>query len=465
MLGYGVQQILACILQHYMHLQLPTPGWQPLAISLFTAVLVVMGAATPALFSLARITPLQILRQQSISRQNFSWLNNFSKPLSYKLPALLRLSLANILTNARNNLIQVLAFATVIAVALLLLIIRNDLLVTWQAQQTTNTPNYYVVNIAPENVASMQNILADNAIQTSEFYPLVRGLLIKINQQPVSMGPEENGKRTGIHRPLNLTWTARLPVDNKIRQGAWFSAADIGKPVLSIESSIAERLQVKLGDELTFMINMREINAKITSIRAVRWGDFKPNFYVIYPAGVIDNFPVTYMASFYVPEAKLKTMLALSRRFPEINLLNVTNMLNQAETILMLASFVIGYIWFFTLMISILLLLAVVLTSISMRNYQNNLMRILGASKAQILKVLGIEYFTLGCISGLAGAGLAIGLGKYVAKRFFQTSYPINWSVLVFGCLAGGLIMLCGGILGTRKSLSIAPIQLSRNLN
>lgn len=462
--GLLIQQVLAAVLNTYLNLQVPFPSLQPFLYGIGCALLLIIGIAMPRVVRLAKVAPMEILRKSSTVSANSSLRLRFN--ISHKVPALLRLSLNNISYNFSNNLIQVVAFTLVICVALILFVVRNDLLSTWHKQLPVNTPNYFAVNIPVEVIAEFKEHLHIHDIEANSFYPIVRGTLIRINQQPVNTGEdEEAGKRTGIHRPLNLTWTQTLPNDNQILKGTWFESQDVGNQVVSIEKEMADRLDIVLGDELTFLINTKEVAANVTSIRSVNWDSFQPNFYVIYPDNLINQFPATYMTSFYVSGEQERELLEIVHKFPQINLLSVSAMLDQANIIMSLLVLVISFIWFFTLLVGILLLLAVILASIKLRNYQNNLMRIFGASKHQVRSILILEYVILGSVAGLLGACIAIGVAKYVGYRYFSLQYDIHWWILIVGGLIGAVVMLVGGLLGSYKSLQTAPIQLTRDLS
>lgn len=118
------------------------------------------------------------------------------------------------------------------------------------------------------------------------------------------------------------------------------------------------------------------------------------------------------------------------------------------------------------MLISILLLFAIVAVSMPMRNYQNNLMRVFGASIAQLKRILVIEFILLGLVAGVIGAAGSLAIAYYVASKIFQISYSLNWMVILIGGLIGiAGIMLVGGLLGTRSALKTAPIQLLRNMH
>lgn len=460
-IGFAIQRIIAAVLLKYMNLELPIPGMLPMWLGILCAMLLVMGVCLPSIRSLSKVPPLQVLRKSTRYAKNTNWRPKLN--LSNRIPPILRLSLNNIFYNSQNNLLQVSAFALVICVALLLFVIRGDLLNSWQVQLPQSTPNYFALNIPTEVVPKLNQFLIDKQIKSSDAYPIIRGTLIKINQQDVDVNGDESDKRTGINRPLNLTWTSVLPVGNQILSGKWFGA-NASSPEISIEDQMAQRLKVTIGDKLTFLVSTEEVTGTITSIRSVQWDSFTANFYVIFSDGVLNDFSTTYMSSFYVPANHEKQLLTLVKQFPQINLINVAAMIDQLKVILSLLSLVIGFIWALTLCICILLLIAIILSSINIRIYQNNLMRILGASKKQLQNILMLEFIVLGTTAGLIGSLTAIYTAKIISRSYFGIYYQLNWWILVVGCLFGIVIMLLGGIWGTYRALNSAPIQITRGI-
>ncbi len=509
LMGFGVQQALSIFLAKYLQIEIPLPGVAPLIFGVLCSLLLIVGIAIPQILRLGNVAPIQVLRQSKVALPATAYisyvfltmifllliywqvqdlqllysicfgclmtvsvayvlLNALLKLLqrvSGRLPALLRLSIHNIFYNARNNIIQIIAFALVICVGSLLFITRNELLDTWQKQLPNDTPNYFVINIEQDELAKFQKFMASHHIKAEQFFPIVRGTLSKINQDFVTQDDDEPDKRKGINRALNLTWTQQMPENNSIVAGKWFTQQDIGVPVISIEQQIADRLHVKIGDQMTFVINGEDIVATVISIRNVQWDNFKPNFYVIYPDGLLRNAAYSYMTSFYVAPEQEKFMLDLVSEFSAINLISISVMLDYANSIVKLLSFIVAYIWAFSLLVVILLLSAIVLSSLPQRNYQTNLMRILGSSKRQIMLMLFAEFCLLGTISGLLGASVAVGMAKYVTALIFKSSYPVNWYVIFWGAVAGSIIMLITGLIGTNRALKATPIQLSLNLN
>ncbi len=492
-IGYILSKGLGHILVQFLDLQLPEPSWIPAIGGISLAVFLVIGLGMPPLLILRKVSPVYVLRSASISIDKWVWFCYWivisifiagiyyvvASPVLFRyiiisllsalgasllfmqalfrymprwlpaLPITLKISLRNIISNSTLNSVQFLGFVLVITLGTILFSIRGDLLTAWQAQMPVDSPNYFAINIQPQQVTPLKSDLSAAGIDVPEFYPVIRGRLKSIN-----------GKQAEYWRPFNLTWTSTLPLDNKILGGLWLQDDN---DEVSVETRIAERLGIALGDELVFDIMLREVRAKVTSIRSVTWESFNPNFYFIFAAKMMQDFSTNYMASFYV--ANSSDILSMVNDYSNITFISIKPILDQAVLILDLVSVLVAYIWIFTLLIGLLLLVAIMLASIKARNYQNNLMRVLGATQSQIQRILNYELVLMGASAGVVGSLIAVLAAKYLATELFKVSYEVNYLVVLAGAFTGMLLMLFGGFLGTFKALRTSPIQLLRNLN
>ncbi len=136
----------------------------------------------------------------------------------------------------------------------------------------------FLINIATEQVEPLKAFLAEHQIVPESFYPVVRARLTAINDKPTEGNEDE-----ALNRELNLTWQNTRPDHNPIVAGNWPPKAD----EVSMEEGLAKRLNVALGDTVTFMGDTQEFRAKVTSLRKVDWESLRPNFYFIFPEGGI----------------------------------------------------------------------------------------------------------------------------------------------------------------------------------
>jgi putative ABC transport system permease protein len=87
-------------------------------------------------------------------------------------------------------------------------------------------------------------------------------------------------------------------------EGDWWPA-DSERPWVSVEEDFAEDLGAKVGDRLAVRIGADTLEVTVRSVRSVDWQSMRPNFFMVFPRGVLERFPGMYMTSFrLLPEQK-----------------------------------------------------------------------------------------------------------------------------------------------------------------
>jgi putative ABC transport system permease protein len=272
---------------------------------------------------------------------------------------------------------------------------------------------------------------------------------------------ESQGERA-IRRDLSLTWAADLPADNKLIAGSWWSensSSDL--PGVSVESELAESLQLQLGDRLSFSIGGLNREAVVTSLREVDWNNFQPNFYMIFQPGTLQNLPVTYLTSFYLPPNQEQQLVELSRAFPAVPLLQVEALLEQLRSILAQVTLAIEFVLLFVLAAGLAVLFAGLQATLDERIRQGALLRALGAERKLLIKARRAEFGLLGASSGLLAA-VGCELISFLLYRFaFDLVWqPHPWLLLL--PLIGALLVGTAGVMGTRRALNVSPLTVLR---
>ena len=342
----------------------------------------------------------------------------------------LRLAVNRLLRQPWSTLSQLAAFSLSFMLLALLLVLRGDLLDRWQQQLPPESPNYFLINIAPEQVAAVKTFLAGHHVTATEFYPIVRARLTQINGQAA-----EHNKDEALNRELNLTWRSERPDHNPLVAGSWPPKAG----EVSIEEGLAQRLGVKPGDSVTFTGDTQDFSAKVSSVRKVDWESLRPNFFFIFPPGALDGQPQSWLTSFRWDNGN--TLLTqLNREFPTVSLLDIGAILRQVGQVLTQVSRALEVMVVLVTACGILLLLAQV--QVGMRQRYQELV---------VWRTLGAEFALLGVVSGVVAA-----IGAEVALAMLQTKvfdfpWTPDWRLWVMLPLCGALLLsLCGGWLGLR---------------
>lgn len=252
--------------------------------------------------------------------------------------------------------------------------VRSDLINDWQKQLPDHAPNHFALNVFADQKENLAQELKQQGIQINRFYPVVRGRLVEINAIPVQqiVTKESQGERA-IHRDLSLTWFTVAPKDNKIIAGRWQTERKPG--LVSIEQKLAKSLIVSVGDMLTFTIGSQQITAQVDSVRKVDWDTMKPNFYMMFSPGTIDQFAHTFISSFYLAEEQKEILNQLLKHYPAMTVLDVDLLLQQIKQILTQLTAAINYLLYFALVAGFIVLFAAVQTTLDSRIYSGVLMR------------------------------------------------------------------------------------------
>jgi putative ABC transport system permease protein len=251
--------------------------------------------------------------------------------------------------------------------------------------------------------------------------------------------------------------------DNQLIAGTWWASADSGKPLVSISTEYQDALHLKLGDKITFDVAGEALTVEVASIRKIRWDSFRPNFFLVFPPGLLDGAAGTYMTSVYLTAAQRPSLADLVRQFPTVSVFDVDAILKQIRDIMDRASLAVQYVFLFTLAAGVVVLLAAVQSTRDERRYESAMLRTLGASRGTVLQGVAAEFSALGFLSGTLAAFGATGVGWVLARRLFSLQYTLDPWVWVVGLVCGTLLVGVSGTLATRRVVDTPPIHTLRD--
>jgi putative ABC transport system permease protein len=373
-----------------------------------------------------------------------------------------RYGIANLSRRAAGSMTQIVGLGLGATVMLLLTLIRTDLLDAWQDRLPPGTPNYFLINVQPDEVTAVRDFLRDNATVEAGFFPMVRGRIESINEAPVVPENFTDPRAQRLaDREFNLTTMATLQPDNKLVAGSWWPDAS-SEVFFSVETGIAETLDLAQGDALSFRIAGRPVSGRIRNLRSVEWDSFNVNFFVAANPGALAGFPATYITSFHLPDDRRGLLVDLVRAFPSVTVIDVASLLREVRAIMDQVSRTIEFVFLFTIFAGLLVLFAALQTTHDERRLESAVLRSLGASRARVMAGLSAEFLVLGAITGLLAATAAAGIELLLAEFVFELDVipdPLLW---VFGPATCVAVVLIGGLLGTRRVVSAPPIRALR---
>jgi putative ABC transport system permease protein len=315
--------------------------------------------------------------------------------------------------------------------------------------------------VQPDQLAAVEDFFKEQNISVPELYPMVRGRLVAVNGKPVSEDDyeEERAKRL-VEREFNLSYMTELPSHNEVTAGRWLQADG---QELSVEEGIAQRLGWKLGDELTWTVGGASFSARITSLRKLRWDSMKVNFFVVAPPRVLAGMPVSFVSAFRVEPGGETLLNQLSARFPNLTIVDVAAAVRQAQEVVDQLVGAVQFIFLFALGAGLLVLYSALVSTEDERRREAAVMRVYGASRAQVTGAQRIEFLAMGAVAGLLATLGAAVIGQLLARRVFELDLPPSPQLWLAGPLAGIALLSFNAWLSARKVLRASPALTLRD--
>lgn len=268
-----------------------------------------------------------------------------------------------------------------------------------------------------------------------------------------------------LRREYRSTYRNHLEDSEETAAGHWPAPKSTNNIVpVSVEADIAKDLQVGLNDEIDFDVFGVPIHTRIAHLRKVDWRRMQPNFFVVFPEGVLDDAPSFRIMTTHVPDAdaSAKMQRAVVQKFPNVSAIDLTLVMQTVDSIVSKISFVIRFMALFTVFTGLTVLAAAILTGRYQRVREAVLLRTLGASRRQVGQILLVEYFLLGLVASATAVLLATASSWALARFLFESPYhfAIIPSLTAVLCVCG--VTMAMGFFGTRGLLSRPPLEVLR---
>ncbi len=365
--------------------------------------------------------------------------------------------------------VQTSALAVGLLALMLLVLLRTDLVDSWRKATPPDAPNRFVINVQPEQGDAFKNALVDGGVKNFDWYPMIRGRLVAVNNQPITPDDftDDRAKRL-VDREFNLSNAAKQPAHNQTIAGKW---TEEEKGAISVEEGIAKTLGLKLGDSLSFDIGGQVSSAKITSLRKVDWGSMRVNFFVMYPVAVVTDVPVSFISAFRAPDAAAPVAgqpkpqsfdNTLVKSFPNITNVDTTSTIAQVQRVLDQVIRAVEFLFGFTLAAGLVVLFAAITATREERAKEFAIMRAVGARASLLRQVQRAELAGVGLLAGFLASVVALAVGWGLAKFVFDFAWTGSWTVPLFGSLAGAALALAAGWWGLRSVLNTPVVETLR---
>jgi putative ABC transport system permease protein len=264
-----------------------------------------------------------------------------------------------------------------------------------------NAPNLFIIDIPSNNKDDFNNFLIDKNYSTI-IYPIIRAPILSVNGVGIKEISDSLGQGDSVTREFSVTYLDKITSGEKIIEGDNLFVDNWGKELaqVSVLDDIADRLSLKIGDKIIFLVQGVEIEAEVVSFRTRVEEGIGAFFYFTFEKEVLENAPQTLFATLRIPSdevSQLQTQIAKS--YPSVTVINAESTAKTIGDIISQLSSITSFFTIFSLIGGILILISSILATHEERLKETIYYKLVGGNSKFITRIFLFEYFILGLFS------------------------------------------------------------------
>jgi putative ABC transport system permease protein len=269
-----------------------------------------------------------------------------------------------------------------------------------------------------------------------------------------------------LRREYRSTFRGKLEGTERLVSGSFVSKVEPGEAVVpvSLEEGLVKEMGLQLGDEIVWDVQGVPIRSKLGSVRAVEWRRLEPNFFAVFPEGVLEPAPKFHVAAMRAENSdhSARVQRTLVAAFPNVTAIDLALVMQTVDSIFTRVAFVVNFMAAFTVLTGIIVLAGSVLTGRFQRIRETVLLRTLGATRSQLFRIQLVEYTILGVLSAIVGGALSVLGNALLAKFVFRITPSVPVGLLLVGATAVCLVTVITGMLSSRGVANHPPLEVLR---
>jgi putative ABC transport system permease protein len=390
-----------------------------------------------------------------------------------RLPYVVRQGLANLHRPNNRTILLLLSLGLGSFLVLTIFMVRATLLREIRGSGGEGRPNLVFFDIQDDQIGPLEAAAAAAGTPVLESAPIVTMRMTSIRGRPVADFLEDKGPGKGsrmpawaLRREYRSTFRGSLTGTEKIVEGTFTAKADpaAGPVPISVEEGLARDLQLKVGDTIDWDVQGLPVKTRVGSLRSVEWRRMEPNFFVVFPLGVLEEAPKTYVAAMKTASAdeSARVQQALVERFPNVTAIDLGLVVETLDTIFGKVAFAVQFMALFTVATGLVVLAGSILSGRHQRLRETALLRTLGASRRQVALIQLVEYAVLGIQAAIVGAVLAVAANSLLAHFVFHVAPAVFPGQMAAGVIVVAALAIATGFAAGRGVVDHSPLETLR---
>ncbi|MFA5669337.1 MAG: FtsX-like permease family protein [Balneolaceae bacterium] len=380
-----------------------------------------------------------------------------------------RQGLANLYRPNNQTTTLLLTFGLGVTLISSLYLTQDMLLGTLNFDDQDDLPNLALFDIQYDQNDGVNKIIDDNGFSIIQNVPIVTMRIQSIrgkDMKDILADSSSTARRWALTREFRSTYRDSLVETETLESGIFIgNFDDLNESVpISVDADLMEDINAQLGDTLVWDVQGFPISSYIASTRSIKWDTPQPNFFVVFPSGVLESAPQFFATTLNTPSrsASLDLQRDIVLAYPNISAIDVGQVLETVRLFVDKITFVIQFIGLFSIITGLIVLAGSAATSRFQRIRETVLLRTLGASKKQVVKIQVIEYALLGIMAGITGLVLSVGASFIISYFYFEITFIPNFLILGVEMTILVVLVLVIGLLNTRGIHNKPPLEVLR---
>ncbi len=380
-----------------------------------------------------------------------------------------RQGLANLYRPNNQTLILVITIGLGTALITTLLLSQDLLLDKVKLSSSENQPNMVLFDIQSKQVDEVIDITKSDSLPIIQEVPIVNMRLASIKGRSVENIKADTTteiRNWVLNREYRVTYRDHLIDSETLIKGEFVGEvkSSTDSIFISLNEGLAEDMKVEIGDPISFNVQGAIIDCYVGSFREIDWQRVQTNFVVVFPNGVLEEAPKFHVLLTRYQEVSQSAAYQqkVVSRFPNISIIDLDLILRTIDEVLGKISFIIQFMAFFSILTGIIVLIGSVSISKFQRIQEAVLLRTIGASKKQIIRINLMEYFFLGSIASLTGIFIALLSTWALAIFSFETVFVPNLlgAFVAYIAITGLTVLI--GLTNSRSVVNKPPLEILR---
>jgi putative ABC transport system permease protein len=351
-----------------------------------------------------------------------------------------------------------------LALLLIIALVDGSLRHQLDRESIPDAPSFVFMDLFDDETAALKTFAEGNPqVESFNSVPLVRGAITSINDVPVAEVPRPNPEFSFLlEGEIPLSIAAELPAQSTITQGEFWPSDYAGPPLLSVFDRLREALNLKLGDKLTITIFGEPVTATIANFRDYVWRSGNVNFGFVLSPGAVTT-PVSYIGLLKsVPGEERAVQQAVIEQFPELIFVPVGEAIDALSGILAAVTNAVAVIGGLAVVSGLFVLAGAMAAGRKQREADAVVMKVLGASRGDVVRAYVVEYGLLGALAALLAAALGIAGSWAFVTQILEIDFyadPVTVAAVILGAV---LLTIAIGTITTWSALSVRPAKFLR---